>query len=150
MVWDAEALALAGHEAFDMDTFLQCHFCFFRVQRQRLIIFRRQNSCKPICYSFSSETAFGVCDLTEFRGFHRATRTTPRSAPDVCADDACLALPSLYLNKVGIELRYKLAIARPRGISRPLHKYPSKNCGPRLNRRVYVKIVQKYAILWNN
>ena len=41
MARDAEALALAGHEAFDMDTFLQCHFCFFRVQRQRLIILRR-------------------------------------------------------------------------------------------------------------
>ena len=41
MVRDVEALALAGHGAFDTDKFLQSHLCFFRVQRQRLIIFRR-------------------------------------------------------------------------------------------------------------
>ena len=29
MVRDAKALALAGHEAFAVDTFLQCHFASF-------------------------------------------------------------------------------------------------------------------------
>ena len=35
MVRGAEALVLAGHEAFDMDKFLQCHFCFFCVQKKK-------------------------------------------------------------------------------------------------------------------
>ena len=87
----------------------------------------------------------GVCDLS------LGGATEPPLDPQ---NDVCLAIPSFYLNKVrweeflfGIELHYKLA--RPRGIARPLHKYPSKNCGPKPNRRVYVqyvKIVLKYAI----